>query len=198
MYGIGVTHIEFISAWRWVKTLQLGPQEDLAESGGVEINIPLIAPNLEPTVTQLQGNLEGAADATINIASKGKRWQRAFSGGVRTIITRSAAKGKAVRQGEATSRAIPREIVGGNENVMDGLANNPHSKKARSRDARQVKSRRKETNKTVSWKDDCEPIEENANETVQDELFEENSNKTGEGRNEEAIICVKTMVRTLT
>ena len=49
------------------------PQEDLAEVGGVDMNTPLLAPSLEPTITQLQDNLEGVANATFVIAGKGKK-----------------------------------------------------------------------------------------------------------------------------
>ena len=50
-----------------------GPQDDLAEVGSVDMNTPLLAPSQEPTVTRLQDNLEGVANATFVIAGKGKK-----------------------------------------------------------------------------------------------------------------------------
>jgi len=59
-----------------------GPQDDLAEVGSVDMNTPLLAPSQEPTVTRLQDNLEGVANATFVNADKGKKQQCALSSGV--------------------------------------------------------------------------------------------------------------------
>ena len=59
-----------------------GPQDDLAEVGSVDMNTPLLAPSQEPTITWLQDNLEGVANATFVNAGKGKKRQHALSSGV--------------------------------------------------------------------------------------------------------------------
>jgi hypothetical protein len=79
---------------------------------------------------------------------------------------------------------------------MSNLASNSCPKKARtgvwSRNAQQVKSRRKQT-MTGSWNNECKTMEGYSNETGKNELLEEKSNKTGEQAGEdgsgEAIIC---------
>ena len=76
---------------------------------------------------------------------------------------------------------------------MNDPANNCHPKKARkgvwSGNAWQVKYKKKQTKKIHSLNNECKTMKGNANETRLDELLDENSNKTGEDRDEDIIIC---------
>jgi hypothetical protein len=77
---------------------------------------------------------------------------------------------------------------------MNDIASNCYPKKAKtgvqSGNAWQVKNEKKQTKKICSLNNECKPMKGNANETGLDELLKENSNKTGEDRDEEVIICV--------
>ncbi|KAF8257954.1 hypothetical protein EI94DRAFT_1708451 [Lactarius quietus] len=97
-------------------------QDDSANTGDTEMNVPLAVCNLQNALSQHKELSAAATDATINIPRNGKKHHSAPSDKCK-VVTRSAAKRKVVEQVETTAASASKGKAGDDENA-EGEDNN--------------------------------------------------------------------------
>ncbi|KAF8262980.1 hypothetical protein EI94DRAFT_1704359 [Lactarius quietus] len=169
-------------------------QDDLANTGGAEMNVPSAVCNLENVLSQREELLVEATDATVNIPRSVEKHYGAPSDKCK-VDTRSAAKRKVAEWVETTAASASKGNAGDDENAprlqdkYKGMSAVKASFQKRTRS--QVKANGKQTKKIDSRRHKSPNLEDSHDESWQDEpvSVEESPSRRQDGRNEEGSSC---------
>ncbi|KAF8262958.1 hypothetical protein EI94DRAFT_1704378 [Lactarius quietus] len=181
-------------------------QDDSVNIRDAEMNVPSAVCNLQNALSQHKELSAEATNATVNIPRNGKKRHSAPSDKCK-VVTRSAAKRKAVEQVETTAASASKGKAGDEENLVDDPPQTCGQKaprlqnKCRGTSAAkasfqkgtrlQAKANGKQTKKIDSRRHKSPSLEDSHNESWQDEPVpvEESSNRRKDGGNEEGFLC---------
>ncbi|KAF8267159.1 hypothetical protein EI94DRAFT_1701191 [Lactarius quietus] len=165
-------------------------QDNLANTGGAEMNVPSAVCNLKNVLLQCEELSVEATNATVNIPRNVEKHYGAPSDkckgiSAKAVVTRSAAKRKVAEQVETTAASASKGNAGDDENLVDDPPRTQGRKAHRLQDKYrgtsavkasyqkrtrlQVKANGKQTKKIDSQRQKSPNLEDSCNESWQDE-----------------------------